>query len=62
MTTLTKTQYLLTWSGEFPKWGYSSTSNHLGGLFASEKEAYDYLDEKVSHGWVVLEATLTEVK
>ena len=60
MTTLTTTkQYSLTWSGEFPKWNYSSTS--LGGLFTSEKSINDYLDEKVSQGWIVLETSVREV-
>ena len=61
MTTLTKTNtmFQLSWSGEFPKWNYSSTN--LGGLFTSEKEINDYLDEKVSHGWVVLETSIKEV-
>ena len=59
MTTLTTTkQYALTWSGEFPKWNYSSTN--LGGLFLSEKEINDYLDEKVSQGWIVLETSIKE--
>ena len=60
MTTLTTTkQYVLSWSGEFPKWNYSSTN--LCGLFTSEKEINDYLDEMVSHGWVVLETSIKEV-
>jgi hypothetical protein len=60
MTTLTTTkQYSLTWSGTFPKWNYSS--NTLGGLFNSEKEINDYLDEHVSHGWVVLETSIKEI-
>lgn len=60
MTTLTTIkQYSLTWSGTFPKWNYSS--NTLGGLFNSEKEINDYLDEHVSHGWVVLETSIKEI-
>lgn len=61
MTTLTKTNtmFLLSWSGEFPKWNYSSTT--LGGLFLSEKEINEYLDERVSQGWVVLETSIKEI-
>jgi hypothetical protein len=51
--------YNLRWSGEFPKYNYSSTN--LGGLFLSEKEINDYLEEKVSDGWVVLETSIKEV-
>jgi hypothetical protein len=60
MTSLNKTMYNLRWSGEFPKWNYSSSN--LGGLFQSEKEINDYLDEHVAHGWVVLETSIKEVK
>ena len=60
MTTLTTTkQYSLTWSGTFPKWNYSSTT--LGGLFTSEKDINDYLDEKVSQGWIVTELSIEEI-
>ena len=60
MTTLTTTkQYALSWSGEFPKGNYSSTN--LGGLFQSEESINDYLDEKVSHGWIVLETSVREI-
>jgi hypothetical protein len=60
MTTLTtKKQYALSWSGTFPKWNYSS--NHLGGLFLSEKDINDYLDEKVSQGWIIVEASIKEI-
>ena len=60
MTTLTTTkQYSLTWSGTFTKWNYSS--NHLGGLFLSEKDINDYLDEKVSQGWIVTEISIKEI-
>lgn len=61
MTTLekTNTMFQLSWSGEFPKWNYSSTT--LGGLFLSEKEINEYLDERVSQGWVVLETSIKEI-
>jgi len=52
-------QYFLQWSGEFPKYNYSS--NTLSALFQSEKEINDYLEEKVSDGWVVLETSIEEV-
>jgi hypothetical protein len=58
MNSLNKTMYQLRWSGEFPKYNYSSTN--LGGLFLSEKEINDYLEEKVSDGWVVLETSIKE--
>jgi len=60
MTTLNKTQYQLTWAGEMPKYNYTSGS-FLGGLFNSEKAANDYLDEMVSKGWIVLEASIKEI-
>jgi hypothetical protein len=60
MTSLNTIQYHLRWSGEFPKYNYSS--NNLGGLFQSEKEINNYLEEKVSHGWVVLETSIEEIK
>jgi hypothetical protein len=60
MTTLTTTkQYALSWSGDFPKGNYSSTN--LSGLFQSEESINDYLDEKVSQGWIVLETSVREV-
>lgn len=60
MTSLKNKQYHLQWSGEFPKYNYSS--NTLSALFQSEKEINDYLEEKVSDGWVVLETSIKEVK
>jgi hypothetical protein len=59
MNSLNNKMYNLRWSGEFPKYNYSSTN--LGGLFLSEKEINDYLEEKVSDGWVVLETSIKEV-
>jgi hypothetical protein len=58
MTTLTK-QYNLRYSAEFPKYNYSSTN--LGGLFQSEESINDYLDEKVSQGWIILESSIEEI-
>ena len=60
MTTLNTTkQYNLRYSAEFPKYNYSSTS--LGGLFQSEESINDYLDEKVSQGWIILESSIEEI-
>ena len=56
MTTLTKTQYQLIWVGS--KMGWVGT---IQALTESETEAWDYLSQKVSEGWVVLEATLNEI-
>ena len=60
MTSLNSTMYLLQWSGEFPKYNYSSKT--LSALFQSEKEINNYLEEKVSDGWIVLETSIKEVK
>ena len=57
MTTLTKTQYLLTWVGSNMGW-----TGTIQALCESETKAWDYLSQKVLEGWVVLETTLTEVK
>jgi hypothetical protein len=60
MTTLNTTkQYNLRYSAEFPKYNYSSTN--LGGLFTSEESINDYLDEKVSDGWIILESSIEEI-
>jgi hypothetical protein len=61
MTSLNVTtkQYHLRWSGEFSKWNYSSSN--LGGLFQSEKEINDYLQDMVNHGWIVLETSIEEI-
>jgi hypothetical protein len=59
MTSLNSKMYLLQWSGEFPKYNYSS--NTLSALCKSEKDVNDYLEEKVSDGWIVLETNVTEV-
>lgn len=59
MNSLNKKMYNLRWSGEFPKWNYSSSN--LGGLFQSEKEINEYLEEHVAHGWVVLETSIEEL-
>ena len=60
MTSLNTKQYNLQWSGEFPKYNYSSSN--LGGLFQSEKEINDYLETMVNQGWLVLETSIKEVK
>ena len=60
MTSLNTKQYSLKWSGEFPKWNY--TSNNLSALFQSENQVWEYLQQKVNEGWVVLETSLVEVK
>jgi hypothetical protein len=57
MTTLTKTQYLLTWVGSNMGW-----TGTIQALCESETKAWDYLSQKVLEGWTVLETTLTEVK
>lgn len=57
MNSLNTKQYHLRWTGEFR--GY--TSPNLGGLFQSEKEINDYLEDRVSHGWVVLETSIEEL-
>ena len=56
---VTTKQYFLQWSGEFPKYNYSS--NNLSALFQSEKEMNDYLEQKVSDGWIVLETNVKEL-
>jgi hypothetical protein len=55
---VTTKQYSLQWSGVFPKYNYSS--NNLGALFQSEKEMNDYLEQKVSDGWIVLQTNVKE--
>jgi hypothetical protein len=60
MNSLNTKQYHLQWSGEFPKYNYSSSN--LGGLFQSEKEINNYLETMVSHGWIVFETSIVEVK
>jgi hypothetical protein len=57
MTTLAKTQYLLTWVGSNMGW-----TGTIQALCESETKAWDYLSQKVLEGWVVLETTLEEVK
>ena len=57
MTTLNKTQYLLTWVGANMGW-----TGTIQALCESETKAWDYLSQKVLEGWVVLETTLEEVK
>jgi hypothetical protein len=57
MTTLTNTQYLLTWVGSNMGW-----TGTIQALCESETKAWDYLSQKVLEGWVVLETTLEEVK
>jgi hypothetical protein len=59
MNSLNTKQYHLRWSGEFPKW--NSSSSNLGGLFQSEKEINDYLEDMVSHGWIVIETSIEEL-
>jgi hypothetical protein len=57
MTTLTNTQYKLTWVGS--NMGFTGT---IIALCESETKAWDYLSQKVLEGWVVLETNLEEVK
>lgn len=59
MNSLNTKQYHLRWTGEFPKW--RSYSSNLGGLFQSEKEINDYLQDMVNHGWIVLETSIEEL-
>lgn len=59
MNSLNNKMYLLNWSGEFPKYNY--TSSTLSALCKSENDVWEYLQEKVNEGWVVLETTVTEV-
>ncbi len=56
MTTLTKTQYQLIWVGSNMGWVGTTQA-----LFSSETKAWDYLSERVSQGWVVLETTLNKI-
>jgi hypothetical protein len=58
--TLTTKQYELRWMGEFPRFNY--TSSNLGGLFSDEQSINEYLENKVSEGWVVLETYVIEHK
>ena len=60
MTTLTTTkEYRVTWLGEFPKWNYTMTQPMVA-LCNSEVLAWEYIQEHVSAGWVVLEVTVEE--
>jgi hypothetical protein len=56
MTTLNKTKYQLTWTGTLMGW-----TGTIAALCESETKAWDYLSQKVSEGWIVLETTLTEL-
>jgi hypothetical protein len=57
MTTLTKNmQFQLTWTGTLMGW-----TGTIVALCESETKAWDYLSQKVSEGWIVLETTLTEL-
>lgn len=55
MTTLNK-KYQLIWVGS--NMGWSGTTQ---ALFNKETDAWDYLSNRVSQGWVVLETTLNEL-
>ena len=56
MTTLTKKQYQLIWVGSNMGW-----TGTIQALCESETKAWDYLNERVSQGWVVLEANLNVI-
>ena len=57
MNTLTKNKkYQLIWEGSLMGWTGSTQA-----LFNKETEAWDYLSQKVSQGWIVLETTLNEL-
>ena len=49
-------KYQLIWEGSLMGWTGSTQA-----LFNKETEAWDYLSQKVSQGWVVLETTLNEL-
>jgi len=53
---VTTTQFVLSWTGFHNPSGY--TSSNLGGLFNDEKSMNDYLDQKVSEGWIILETSV----
>jgi hypothetical protein len=53
---VTTKQYELRWSGLQTSSNY--TSSNLGGLFNDEKSMNDYLDQKVSEGWIILETSV----
>jgi hypothetical protein len=53
---VTTKQYELRWSGLQTSSNY--TSSNLCGLFNDEKSMNDYLDQKVSEGWIVLETSV----
>jgi hypothetical protein len=56
MNTLKNKKYQLTWVGSNMGW-----TGTIQALCESETKAWDYLSEKVSQGWVVLETTLNEL-
>jgi len=53
---VTTKQYELRWSGLQTSSNY--ISSNLGGLFNDEKSMNDYLDQKVSEGWIILETSV----
>jgi hypothetical protein len=60
MTTLTKNkEYLVTWLGEFPKWNYKMQTPVLARCL-SESLSWEYIQEHVDAGWVVLEVSIEE--